>query len=40
MKQKREEVNEFDIYELDSFYKKMQDFHNSLEIQLYKLNTL
>jgi hypothetical protein len=39
-KQKREEINEFDIYELDSFYKKQQDFVNNLEIALYKLSDM
>lgn len=33
-------MNEFDIYELDSFYKKLQDFLNSQEINLHKLNTM
>lgn len=40
IKQKKEEVNEFDIYELDSFYKKQQDFTNNLEIVLYKLSDM
>ena len=39
-KTKREEINEFDIYELDSFYKKQQDFLNNLEIALYKLSDM
>lgn len=39
-KTKREEINEYDIYELDSFYKKQQDFINNLEIILYKLGDM
>lgn len=40
LRQKRDELNEFDIYELDSFHKKIQDFLNNLEISLYKLNSM
>ncbi len=35
MVKKREDVNDFDIYELDSFLKKQQDFSNNLEIAVY-----
>jgi hypothetical protein len=35
---KKEEVSDFDIYELDSYHKKLNDFLNALEILLYKLN--
>lgn len=33
-------MNEFDIYELDSYYKESQDFINKLEIILYKLTDM
>ena len=39
-KAKREDINEFDIYELDSFHKKQSDFVNNLEIALYKLSDM
>lgn len=39
-KTKRDEINEFDIYELDSFYKKQSDLINRLEIILYKLGDM
>lgn len=35
---KKEEVSDFDIYELDSYHKKLNDYLNALEISLYKLN--
>lgn len=37
---KRSECNDYDIYELDSFHKNLQDFLNNLEISIYKLNSL
>jgi predicted nuclease with TOPRIM domain len=40
LKQKREVLNEFDMYDLDSFLKKLQEFLNSQEISLHKLNTM
>ena len=38
--QKKEELNHYDIYDLDSFLKKQQDFMNNLDISLYKLNDM
>ena len=40
MVKKREDVNDFDIYELDSFLKKQQDFSNNLEIAIYQLTDM
>eukprot|EP00347_Sterkiella_histriomuscorum_P020841 403336261 len=37
LKTKRLELNEFDIYELDSYQKESQDINNKLEITLYRL---
>lgn len=40
VRQKRKDLNEFDIYELDSYFKNLQDFLNNAEISLYKLNNI
>ncbi|CDW80328.1 UNKNOWN [Stylonychia lemnae] len=39
-KQKREEINDYDIYELDSFYKESQDQINKIDIIQHKINDM